>query len=197
MSPSELVDRVAGWRPDLHRCPEVGFQEHRTSAYVAQVLTGLGADGARNAIPGEVVITGDTRSFDPAVQALLEDRIRALCAGICAAHGATCTVTYTHEFEPTVNDAACTERAVAAALAVAGADRVDGSCLPFMGSEDFGAFGRAVPACFTFIGNGLEAGRGGTPLHSRDYDFNDDVLDTGARFYVELARSVLPAGGTT
>lgn len=153
--------------------------------------TELVTDGARNAIPTEVVITGDTRSFDPAVQALLEERIRSLAEKICAAHGATCTVAYTHEFEPTVNDLECTERAVAAAVAVAGAERVDGRCLPFMGSEDFGAFGRAVPSCFTFIGNGLVADQGGTPLHSRDYDFNDEVLETGVRFYLELVRSLL------
>ena len=151
-------------------------------------------DGARNAIPGKVVIKGDTRSFDPAIQKLLEDRMRALCAGICAAHSASCTVSYTHEFEPTVNDPACTARAVTAAVAAVGADKVNGDCLPFMGSEDFGAFGRAVPSCFTFIGNGVGLGRGGTPLHSRDFDFNDDVLPVGVRFYVELVRSMLAAG---
>src|SRR5689334_21429087 len=74
--------------------------------------TDIHTDGARNAVPGEVVLTGDTRSFDPGVQQLLEARMRALCDGICAAHGATCTVTYTHEFAPTVNDAARTAEVV-------------------------------------------------------------------------------------
>jgi hippurate hydrolase len=155
--------------------------------------TEVHTDGARNAVPGEVVLTGDTRSFDPAVQQLLEERMRALCEGICAAHGATCTVTYTHEFAPTVNDAARTAEVVAAATAVVGPEHVDGDCLPVMGSEDFGVFARAVPSCFAFLGNGTEPGMGGTPLHSRDYDLNDDVLETGVRFYVELVRSVLPA----
>jgi amidohydrolase len=153
--------------------------------------TEIHTDGARNAIPGEVVLTGDTRSFDPAVQQLLESRMRALCDGICTAHGASCTVTYTHEFEPTVNDSARTAEVVAAATKVVGADRVDGDCPPVLASEDFGVFARAVPSCFAFLGNGTEPGKGGTPLHSRDYDFNDDVLETGVRFYVELVRSVL------
>jgi amidohydrolase len=155
--------------------------------------TEIHTDGARNAIPGEVVLTGDTRSFDPAVQQLLESRMRALCEGICAAYGTTCTVTYTHEFEPTVNDAARTAEVVAAATAVVGPEHVDGDCLPVMGSEDFGVFARAVPSCFAFLGNGAAPGKGGTPLHSRDYDLNDDVLETGVRFYVELVRSVLPS----
>ena len=155
--------------------------------------TEIHTDGARNAVPGEVVLTGDTRSFDPGVQQLLEARMRALCEGICAAHGATCTVTYTHEFEPTVNDAARTAEVVAAARAVVGAEHVDAECLPVMGSEDFGVFARAVPSCFAFLGNGADPGKGGTPLHSRDYEFNDDVLETGVKFYAELVLSVLPA----
>jgi amidohydrolase len=159
--------------------------------------TEIHTDGARNAIPGEVILTGDTRSFDPAVQQLLEARMRALCEGICAAYGATCTVTYTHEFEPTVNDEARTADVVAAAKAVAGPDHVDGDCLPMMASEDFAVFARAVPSCFAFLGNGTEPGKGGTPLHNRDYDLNDDVLETGVRFYTELVRSVLPVGPPT
>jgi hippurate hydrolase len=153
--------------------------------------TDIRTDGARNAVPGEVVITGDTRSFDSGVQQLLEDRMRALSEGICAAYGATCTVTYTHEFEPTVNDPAPTREVLAAATAVVGADRVEGDCPPVMASEDFGVFARAVPSCFAFLGTGTEVGKGGTPLHSHDYDFNDDVLETGVRFYVELVRGVL------
>lgn len=150
-------------------------------------------DGARNAIPGKVIIRGDTRSFTPRVQALLEDRMRALCEGISAAHGATCTLTYTHEFAPTVNDPQCVDASVRAALAVVGSDRTQPDCPPFMGSEDFGVFARAVPGCFTFIGSGTEPGRGGTPLHSRDYDFNDDILDVGVAYYVQLVRSLLVA----
>ena len=61
-----------------------------------------------------------------------------------------------------------------------------------MASEDFGAFGRVVPSCFALLGNGVDAGAGGTPLHSHDYDFNDDILETGVAYYVNLARTALP-----
>jgi hippurate hydrolase len=66
--------------------------------------TEITTDGARNALPGTALIRGDTRSFTPEIRALLERRIRQLADGISAAHGASCAVTYTHEFEPTVND---------------------------------------------------------------------------------------------
>jgi amidohydrolase len=149
-------------------------------------------DGIRNAIPRTVTIRGDTRTFDTGVQDLVERRLREVCAGICAAHGASCSVTYRHEFVPTVNDPACVDAAATAAAAVVGRDRVDASCAPIMASEDFAIFAQRVPACFAFLGNGTELGAGGDPLHSSGYDFNDDILTTGAAYYVELVRTVLP-----
>jgi amidohydrolase len=147
-------------------------------------------DGSRNAIPNEVIIRGDTRSYTAEVSAFLESRIRTLASGIAQSHGALCEVTYTHEFLPTVNDTSCVEAAVAAARSVVG-DDVDSDIERQMGSEDFGVFARAVPGCFAFIGNGVEAVRGGTPLHSSDYDFNDDILERGVEYYVALVRSLL------
>jgi metal-dependent amidase/aminoacylase/carboxypeptidase family protein len=88
------------------------------------------------------------------VQALLEARMRTLCEGICSAHGARCTVEYTHEFAPTVNWAQCVAVAVRAAQAVVGAERVDADTPPMMISEDFGRFLQHMPGAFVFIGNG-------------------------------------------
>ena len=147
-------------------------------------------DGVRNAIPGTATIRGDTRSFDPDVQELLERRIREISAGICAAHGATAPDDR-HEFVPTVNDPACVAAAVAAAAAVVGQHRVNAACDPIMASEDFAVFAQRVPGCFAFLGNGTEVGAGGTPLHSSGYDFNDDISTIGVAYYVELVRSVL------
>ena len=42
------------------------------------------------------------------------------------------------------------------------------------------------------VGVSGELGAGGGPLHSRVYQFNDDILDVGVNYYVELVRSVLP-----
>jgi hippurate hydrolase len=155
--------------------------------------TEIHSDGIRNALPGFVEIKGDTRSYSPAVQALLEQRMRALCAGIAAAHGATCEVDYTHEFVPTQNWPACTASAIRAAQAVVGADNVNGNVAPMMISEDFGAFLKVVPGAFVFIGNGAPGEPGSVPLHNSRYDFNDAVLPVGARYFAELVRQRLPA----
>ncbi|BCG02854.1 amidohydrolase (plasmid) [Paraburkholderia sp. PGU19] len=149
-------------------------------------------DGLRNVIPSNVVIKGDTRSYSREVQTLLETRMREVSEGLCRAHGADCTFEYTHEFAPTVNSEQCVDVAVNAARNIAGAENVDGNVPPMMISEDFGAFLQAVPGNFIFIGNGDAAEKGGVPLHNATYDFNDDILLTGARYFAELARLELP-----
>ncbi|MDZ5457512.1 M20 aminoacylase family protein [Azohydromonas lata] len=157
--------------------------------------TEIFSDGIRNALPSNVTIKGDTRSYSPQVQALLERRLRELCAGICAAHGAVCEVAYTHEFAPTVNWPQCVPVAVEAAAAAVGRENVDDDVRPMMISEDFGAFLKVVPGAFVFIGNGAADEPGGVPLHNGAYDFNDGVLPIGARYFAEVVRRRLPVDG--
>ncbi|WP_198082876.1 M20 aminoacylase family protein [Variovorax sp. E3] len=154
-------------------------------------------DGIRNAIPSNVVIKGDTRSYDPAVQRMLATRMREISEGVCRMNGADCDFSYTHEFAPTVNWAECVPVAVAAATAVVGAQNVDADVTPLMASEDFGAFLQKVPGAFVFLGNGADGEPGGTPLHNSSYDFNDEVLATGARYFAEIVRLRLPASTGT
>ena len=57
-------------------------------------------------------------------------------------------------------------------------------------SEDFAHFSNAVPGCFFLLGNGID-GANKKPLHSSDYDFNDDLLPIGADFWASLAKNRL------
>lgn len=148
-------------------------------------------DGIRNALPGRVALKGDTRSYLPKVQALIEERMGALAAGICAAHGASHTFRYSREFEPTVNWAEQVAPALRAATSVCGRDKVDGQCAPLMASEDFGAFLKVIPGNYMFIGTGLAGEPGGTPLHNSHYDFPDGLLLKGAEYFAAVARDRL------
>lgn len=154
--------------------------------------TELHTDGIRNAIPTNVIIKGDTRSYSPVVQALLERRMREICQGIGLAHGVLCEVQYTHEFVPTVNWPQCVPVALRAAEAVVGREQVDADVAPMMISEDFGAFLKVVPGAFVFMGNGEVGTPGGVPLHNGRYDFNDALLPIGTRYFAELVRQRLP-----
>lgn len=155
--------------------------------------TELHTDGIRNAIPTHVEIKGDTRSYSPDVQALLEERMRTISESLCAMHSAQCEFSYTHEFAPTVNWEECVAVAVNAAKNVVGEENVDGNVQQMMISEDFGAFLQKIPGCFVFLGNGDDSDvKGNIPLHNACYDFNDDILLTGVKYFAEVVRTRLP-----
>ena len=45
---SNLEAQMTAWRHHLHACPETGFEEHRTSAFVAETLASFGLKVTRN-----------------------------------------------------------------------------------------------------------------------------------------------------
>ena len=63
---------------------------------------------------------------------------------------------------------------------------------PFTGSEDFGLFLEKIPGCFAFLGTGRENEENFAPLHNPFFDYNDDMLETGAEFFAELVKERLP-----
>lgn len=146
-------------------------------------VTELLTDGSRNILPGRAVIRGDTRSFTDAVQAMIEQELRRMAAGVATAFGLVADVSYTHEFAATVNSAAEAAHALAVARMVEGASVADDTP-PMMVSEDFGLMLRHRPGAYVFLGAGADA----APLHNPNYDFNDEILPLGAAFFVELVR---------
>ena len=150
-------------------------------------VTKFNAGFAHNVIPEEAQLAGTVRTLSPAMREEAEARIRQVCAGLAAAHGAEITVRYHRNYPVTVNHAEETGHAVAAAREIAGA-AVEPALDPTMGGEDFSYMLEARPGAFVFIGNGDTAG-----LHHPAYDFNDDVIPHGVSYWVKLAESRLAA----
>jgi hippurate hydrolase len=147
-------------------------------------------NGTVNVIPSEVTIKGDCRCFTEATLAKIEQRMEAVVAGICQAAGARYRFEFINTFYPTVNSAAETQHAVSAARAALGDDMVNDSCDPFTISEDFSSMLRVKPGCYALLGNGTES-VGGCALHNPNYDFNDGILESGARYWIQLVREQL------
>jgi amidohydrolase len=156
-------------------------------------VTKFHSGSAWNVIPNQAVIGGTVRAFNEAVQDQIETRIRALCEGAAAAHGATITVRYERRYPPTVNTVAQTELCARVAQALVGPKRVHRTPRPSMGSEDFAWMLQARPGCYIWIGNGTGSA-GGCMVHNPGYDFNDAVLPVGAAYWVRLVETALPAG---
>jgi len=151
-------------------------------------------DGQRNVLPGNATLKGDVRARSPEDRTSIETFMRQIASGIAQAHGVNIEVSFNTEFIETINapePVAAVDRAARAAGLASIPDRQ-----PMSFSEDFAHFSAAVPGCFLLLGNG-EDGANGQPLHSDDYDFNDNLLPIGVSLWNELVKDRLPRKGNT
>ena len=93
-------------------------------------------------------------------------------------------------YPPTVNHADESSRAVSVASDVLGAENVITDLPPSMGAEDFAFMLGEKPGSYIWLGAG--PAKEGAMLHNDRYDFNDDVLATGASYWARLVESELP-----
>ena len=145
------------------------------------------AGNTDNVIPQTAKLRGTARSLTPAVQDLLEKRLREVVEGTAKLHGAKVKFSYRRGYPVLKNHAAQTEFAASVAAGIAGKDKVNTALAPVMGAEDFSFMLNARPGAFIFVGNGDSAG-----LHHPAYNFNDDVIPIGTSYWVKLVETALP-----
>ena len=147
-----------------------------------------------NIIPGEAAIYGTVRTLQTATQDYMRAGIERIATHVAAAH--QCTARYIHKpGYPNTTNSAREARLMGEVMAeVVGAANAFSNIAPAMTAEDFGFMLEAVPGAYGWIGNGPN-GQAGVGLHSPDYDFHDDNIALGARFWECLARRwfALPA----
>jgi len=133
-----------------------------------------------------VVLRGCTRSLNQTVQAQIESAMDRVIAGVCQAYGATYELDYRHGYPVTVNTETETRLAQAVTSELVGEKNVNPNAAPTMGSEDFGFMLQEKPGAYIFIGNGDSAG-----VHNPHYEFNDEALTLGAKYWAHLAETAL------
>jgi hippurate hydrolase len=153
---------------------------------IAQMTAG----SACNVIPHTATMLGTLRWSRPSVGELLEMEVRRITTGIAESLGAVAEVTIEPVMPATINDPALAERSRRVAVAVAGETRVQQLETPSMAGEDFAFMLNALPGNYILLGSGQPA----TPVHSAEYDFNDDILPIGASYWVTLAEQSLRSG---
>ena len=140
-----------------------------------------------NVLPGVTRLRGGVRHFRRDTR--IADQMRRIVEGVGSATGTAMEFHYEPRYPATINSPGETAMAAEVASSIAGADRVHVGVKPSMASEDFGFMLQQRPGCYIWIGNG----DGDSPrLHNARYDFNDDIIDTGARYWEQLAVHCLP-----
>lgn len=154
-------------------------------------VTRFQAGHADNVLPETAVLGGTVRCFRPELQDALEAGMRRIALGIELAHGVEVRLNYRRGYPPTINDAEASFVCREVARQVSGGEQVLGHARPSMGAEDFSYLSRVVPGCYVWLGNG--PGEGGCMLHSPHYDFNDEIIATGIRYWLRLVQRALAA----
>jgi amidohydrolase len=133
-----------------------------------------------NIIPDSVVMLGTIRTFDPAMQKDIHERIRRTAESIAEAGGGKAEVTIDMLNPVTYNDPALTERMAPTLRRVAGAGAISTAQLTTT-AEDFSRYQQQVPGLFFFLG-----------ITPKDADPKQVAPNHSPRFYVDEA--ALPVG---
>jgi hippurate hydrolase len=148
------------------------------------------AGATHNVIPQEATLLLNVRSTNPAIRERIEQRIREIVTLQARSFGVDAHIEY-KKLVPMVFNA---EQPMVLARHVlerlVGADNVRTDLGGLLGSEDFAWMAQALPGCYVIIGNG-SGEAGGCMLHNSHYDFNDDIIGLGARYFIELVREYL------
>lgn len=139
-----------------------------------------------NVLPQQAVIRGTVRAFSSDVQDMAESRIKQIAQGIASTFDAKAEVNYQRRYPATVNYAKQADIAISAARKVVGDDNVTIDPPPSMGSEDFAFMLQKVPGAYVWLGAGQ-----GANLHNPAYNFNDDLLITGVKYFIEVVNQEL------
>ncbi|MCD9016824.1 amidohydrolase [Fulvivirgaceae bacterium QH1ED-6-2] len=118
----------------------------------AVISVGMINAGVRqNIIPETAEMSGTIRTFDPAMQQDIHERLKRTATLIAESAGATAEVTIDRKTPVTFNDPALTEKMVASLVKAAGEENV--ARIPAdTGAEDFAYYQQKVPGFFFFVG---------------------------------------------
>jgi amidohydrolase len=162
------------------------------SAVISLCAMQAGNVGAMSVIPSSAQLVGTVRTFKPAVQDMIEQRLNTLVPSIAQGFGASAQVHYERIYPATINSPQQAVFGAQVATELVGQANFVGDLDPSMGAEDFSFMLQQRPGAYFRIGQG--GAEGGCFLHNTQYDFNDAILPLGAALFVRLAERALPIG---
>lgn len=135
--------------------------------------------------PGHAEIWLTLRSYDDHNLEMLASQIIEMCRAKAKDHLFDFSYTMHEAFAATNSDDHCTGIIEKAAQNL---DlQISHLSEPFRWSEDFGRFGEVCPIGFFGLGSGIDQ----PALHNPEYDFPDDILETGMCMFWEIIRQEL------
>jgi amidohydrolase len=143
-----------------------------------------------NVISAEAKLSGTIRTFDPAVETLLKQRMQEVADGICQAFGASCEIKHTVNIPAVINSEEGAALMEKVARQIVGADQI-AQITPMMVGEDVSEFLRRAPGCFVLVGAATPGKELPSPHHNPTFDFDERMLPTGVALLAGAAAQYL------
>lgn len=162
----------------LFEIPQMHTRLHKASL-ITPVAMRVGSPAfGTSAGDGEVMAT--LRTHDEDDMMILADRAEKVAHKIAELHDLEAKTSWTERFEAVKNDKECTE--IISMIAKEQHLETYNAEHPFPWSEDFGLFTSHYKGALF----GLGAGTDQPQLHNNDYDFPDDIIETGLRMFQNI-----------
>ena len=140
-----------------------------------------------NVIPSEVEIRGSARTLSSQVREFLHRRIREIATGVASAFRCQAEFQVVRGTPPVWNDPQVTDSVREAAAAAIGAENVVDPGQGTVG-DDVAYFLQEAPGCYFLIGVANPEKGSGAPLHSPEFDIDEEALPIAAE---TLARAAI------
>ncbi len=135
--------------------------------------------------PGDAKVMITIRSYRNDDMDLLIENIEKLIKGICKKFSIEQKISFVEDFPASNNDDEAFKIVVEAAKEIK--NDFTNLKLPFRWSEDFGHFSKISKSTLFGIG----AGKDHPQLHNENYDFPDEIIETGINMFFTIYKNIL------
>ena len=192
--PDQCIDPIVAASSIVTSLQSVVARNVKPTESAVLSITAINAGTAYNVIPNNVQIKGTLRYFDSKIGDMIKDRIESIVQNIGTTMATSASLTVTPSYPATINTKKHAIKCAEAASMIVGENNVLRNIQPSMGSEDFSFILNASEGAYIWIGNGSvpkDQPEGGCMLHNAQYDFNDEVLELGTSYWVQLVYNIL------
>ena len=146
-------------------------------------VTQISSGDAVNITPKDCTIGGSIRTYDKETQTTIRKRMQSIVESIAQSFDSKATLEYNKLYPATVNTDI--DSSIESATKTVGKEGVVSDYISSFASEDFSFFLEQKRGSFVWLGT-QKPNQRAIPLHSQDYDFNDDAIAIGVKYWVNL-----------
>lgn len=157
----------------------------------AVVSIGLLKAGSRfNVLPGDAILEGNVRTFNPEVRKAMPEMIKRIAEYTAKSYRGEAELEYIYGTPDVTNNEVSSARAAKAVGKIMGKQGV-ALFEKVTGGEDFSYFMEKAPGVLALVGCGNPAKQANYPHHHPNFNIDEDALEYGTALYAQYALDYL------